>query len=462
MARLFVIALIFLSIAAALPVAAAPARVRQTGPQAIAPGQANPEFMGMVIRDPWYDFGTNPATPNQPNAAFQDAMGANLANLGVRWVRLDIHIPGGYGLSEAQVDTEIAKNDYFIDEVAPRNGLKVLVLLSFDLLQDINPRDLNSTTNINSSPFGGGVNVYMQTWLTRALRIANRYRAKVAAYEVLNEQNRLPQYGGSGPAGDAIAPAITGRLLTKFYRFCKNIDPADQNHGCSTSTKIILGGIHPRGTGDRTITMTDAQYLLDIYNDPSSFVAFKADPNHAYYPVDGIGYHPYPEEIRLSPNDAMVDKGLARMRAALDTKDPAQQFWITEVGYNVGFDPDGARNPRPAQTEAGQAAFMRDVYGSLAQRLLPSSGQPEIANVFWFKYEDFPPASGANAQRWGVARIPFVEGGKVNGSACPGGACYSTFGQPEFVRASYSAFRELAGMPAVVYSFRLYIPLAGR
>ena len=84
---------------------------------------------------------------------------------------------------------------------------------------------LNSTVSETSSVFGGGVNKYMHAWLTRALRIADRYRDKIAAYEVLNEENRLPRYLPNGPVADAIAPEITGRLLTKFYRFCKNIDP---------------------------------------------------------------------------------------------------------------------------------------------------------------------------------------------------------------------------------------------
>src|SRR4051794_14468349 len=91
-----------------------------------APAALDREFMGMVIRDPWYDFGTNPSYPNAANQDFQDTMGATLAHAGVRWVRLDVHIYGNDPISE------IAKNDYFINEVAPRNNLKVLVLLSFD------------------------------------------------------------------------------------------------------------------------------------------------------------------------------------------------------------------------------------------------------------------------------------------------------------------------------------------
>jgi hypothetical protein len=445
--------LLLVILTAALPAGAAP---RAQAAPADVPGVSNPDFMGMVIRDPWYDFGT--AVPGQPNQAFQDTMGLTLSNMGVRWVRLDFHIVvplADVTVDQSQaIDAEIAKNDYFINEVAPRHNLKILALLSFDLLQGTNGHLLNTGPFTETSTlrpyYGGGVNKYMHAWLTRALRIAKRYEGKIAAYEVLNEQNRLPSFFPGDTSGDAIQPAITARLLTKFYRICKNIDPKDKNHGCIEETKIILGGIHPRGTLDaKAPNLTDAQYLSAIYADPNSFGAFKTA--HGFYPVDGIGYHPYPQEIKLSPNDVQVDRGLARMRAVLNIVDPGQQFWITEVGYNTGFDVDGPNNPIPAQTDAGQIAFMRDVYESLARRTL-AGGQPEIANVFWFKYEDFPPASGANAQRWGVVRIPFTTG------ACPGGACYNEDGVPALYRGSYLAYRELAGLPVT----QTYVSLARR
>ena len=444
MTRAAAFLLLIVTLAAALPAGAAP---RAQAAPAAAPGASNPDFMGMVIRDPWYDFGTHPAFPSQPNKPFQDTMGLTLSNMGVRWVRLDFHIVvplADTTVDQSQaIDAEIAKNDYFINVVAPRNNLKILALLSFDILQATDAHELNSTVG-EASSFGGGVNKYMHAWLTRALRIADRYRNRIAAYEVLNEENRLPRYLPNGPVADAIAPAITGRLLTKFYRFCKNIDPTNEDHGCTPETKIILGGIHPRGTLDaKAPNPTDAQYLQQIYADKTSFVDFKAA--HGFFPVDGIGYHPYPQEIKLSPNDVLVDRGMNRMRAVLDTVDPGQQFWVTEVGYNTGFDVDGPNKPTPVQTDAGQIAFMRDVYNSLFAR-------GDVANVFWFKYEDFPPASGANAQRWGVVRIPFTTG------ACPGGACYDLNGTPALYRGSYLAYRELAG----IASNRIYVPSARR
>jgi len=454
MTRATIFFLLVLLLVAALP---ADAASRAQAVPTAAPGASNPDFMGMVIRDPWYDFGTNPAFPNQPNQTFQDTMGATLAGMGVRWVRLDFHIVvplADVTVDQTQaIDAEIAKNDYFINVVAPRHNLRVLALLSFDLLQATDAHVLNSTVS-ETSKFGGGVNKYMHAWLTRALRIADRYRTRIAAYEVLNEENRLPRYLPNGPIGDAIAPEITGRLLTKFYRFCKNIDSANGDQQfCSSDSKIILGGLHPRGSSDpakeSNIVKKDWEYLQAIYDDPTAFGAFQA--THGFYPVDGIAYHPYPQEIKLSVDDAQVNRGLARMRAVLNAVDPGQQFWVTEVGYNVGFDVDGPKGPTPAQTAAGQSAFMRDVYDSLAQRTL-ADGQPEIATVFWFKYEDFPPDSGANAQHWGVVQIPFTSG------ACPGGACYNLNGTPAVYRGSYLTYRALAGTPL----HRAYVPLARR
>lgn len=443
MARLALFALawgVVIGAIGALPTPAAYAT-----PPPAAPAAIPPDMMGMVIRDPWFDFNTNPAFPNQSNQTFQDRMGAILAQLGVRWVRLDFRIAAPLDITTgasdpAEVQKEISKNDYFINVVAPRHGLKVLGLLSFDLIQGTDAHLLNTGPFTVTSIYGGGVNAYMDEWLDRALLVADRYGDKVAAYQILNEQNRLPQYIPNGPIGDAIAPDIMARLVTKFYRYCRGIEPLPRSsppYGCQNAS-VILGGLHPRGTSDwpkNTIKMTDAQYLQAMYAS-APFQEFRNNPQHNRWPVDGIGYHPYPEEIRLSIQDVLVDTGLNRMRAVLVAAgDPYVPFWISEVGYNVGFDVDGPLGKIPAQTEAGQAAFMYDVYLSLAAR-------SDIAHIFWFKYEDFPPASGANAQRWGVVRIPFTES-----NSCPGGACYAVNGEPQQWRAAYMVYSELAGMP---------------
>ncbi|KAB8140499.1 hypothetical protein F8S13_23795 [Chloroflexia bacterium SDU3-3] len=419
---------LLLMLASTLAGADTPAAARGGMPQQIS----RASFVGMVVRDPFYEFGSDPANPAATNAAFQDEMGRMLAMAGVQWVRLEIHLGD-------DVQGDLAKHDYFINTVAPRHGFKVLALLAFDVVRDRNLWDLNclqAECMVGGSKYGGGVNSFMQQWLDRSLMVADRYGSRIAAYEVLNEQNRLP------PSGLGIEPTITGRLMTKFYRFCHGIGtPAGESHGCGQS-QIVLGGLHPRGTGDptkpSTIKLTDAQYLAAIYSDPSSFASFYK--SYGYYPLDGVGYHPYPEEVRLSlPRQVYVDTGIQRMLKVLDAYDPSKPLWITEIGYNLAF----AGND-PSQL----GAFVRDIYTTLAQ-------QPRIANVFWFKYEDFAPAEGSNAQKWGMVRIPFTAD-----ASRPDGVRYQAQGQPAEVRTTFSVLRELTGTP--LFPARAYLPMVAR
>jgi hypothetical protein len=463
MSRVLSIALLLVIALAALPAAAAPA-IEPAAPQAAAPGAQNPEFMGMVIRDPYYDFDTNPAFPGQPNYAAQDRMGQILAAAGVRWVRLDF-------LADDDGHVNFAKYDYFIGTVAPRYGFKVLGLLGTATIPTWVVRDgqgvyypilLNyELDNKTDDRYGAALNQYMIDWLTEALRVAEHYdgsnlqAGRVHAFEIFNEVNRL---FGDGTNLDSrldyagMDPARVARMQAKFYRICKNTDGSQPITRCPPDTQIIVGGIHPKGTSNRrsasqkeTFKYTDQQYLQAMYD--SAFKDFKNYQQNkpewrGTWPVDGVAYHPYPQEIRLSVNDAYVDRGLNRMRATIDANDPGKLFWITEVGYNVGFKINGV-----VQTEMGQAAFMQDVYTSLYAR-----PQHDVANVFWFKYEDFPPASGSNAQRWGIVRIPFADG------PCPGGACYEAEGWPEATRPAFFTYRALAGLPIA----QTFAPVAAR
>jgi hypothetical protein len=450
MSRAIWTALLLVIALAALPAAAAPGSEEPHAPQAAAPAALDPVFMGMVIRDPYYDFDRN---TGQPNRAAQDRMGQILADAGVRWVRLDF-------LADPDGHVNFAKYDYFIGTVVPRHGFKVLGLIGTASIRtwakDANGKDIYYPILLNYDPdtmeheiYGYGLNQYMIDWLDEALRIAEHYdgsnpqAGRVHAFETFNEVNRL---FGDGTNLDSrlkyagMDPVRVARMHAKFYRVCKNADGMQATVRCPADTQIIVGGLHAKGTSNprkswekETFAFTDQSYLQKMYE--TAFSDSKAVIGR--WPVDGIGYHPYPEEVRLSPNNFWVDKGLNRMRKTIDEviKDTGRPFWITEVGYNVGFDPDGPRGQIPVQTEAGQAAFMRDVYTTLHAR-------GDVANLFWFKYEDFPPATGANAQRWGVVRIPFTED-----QDCPGGACYEPSGQPSQIRLSYFTYRELAGVP---------------
>lgn len=473
MLRIISASLLLIALIAALPAAAAPRAEDTAMPQATAPGTANPEFMGMVIRDPFYEFDTNPAFPGQPNQAFQDRMGQLLANAGVRWVRLDF-------LADPDGHVNFAKYDYFIGTVAPKYGFKVLGLLNVATIRTwvtVNNQGVYYPILLNTDPatlthpkYGAALNQYMIDWLDEALRVAAHYdgsdaqAGRVHAFEIFNEMNRLFGDGTNLPAGLEYAglnPDYVARIHAKFYRICKNTDGSQPAAACPSDTQIILGGLHPKGTSNRrtakqkeSFKFTDEQYLQQMY--ASAFTDFKHNPQNLApwndtYPLDGIGYHPYPEEIapRASIQGIQQDiviKILPRLQQLRDTlktpdvNDPDRPFWITEIGYNVAFYKNGG-----AQAPQLQAEFMRQVYTALAAR-------GDVANVFWFKYEDFPPASGTNAQMWGIVRIHFDTG------SCPGGTCYTPSGEPELVRPAYLTYRELAGLPIL----RMYLPSVSR
>jgi hypothetical protein len=417
-----------------------------------------PSFFGMVARDPFYDWDSMPGVRG-PNRAAQDEMGRRMAEMGVRWVRLEFI--GDNGAVNFQ------KYDYFINEVAPRHNFQVLGLLATNILQGDGrywqPHLMNTEplTDTLRPQYGGGLNTYMRRWLDESLRIADRYKGKVAAWELFNEANRLLGDGTSLPPGLSYAglnPVRLGRLHAKFYRLCKNTDGSQAITRCPEGTLVVLGGLHPKGTSARRdnssdperFTYTDREYLAEMYG-PGGFQDFRdADPLRRW-PVDAIGYHPYPEEISLAEGRAIdidlfkIEQRMNKVRTKLtELGDGQRPFWITEIGYNVGFYKH--RVPGAADT---QARFMEEIYARMWQRR-------DVEVVFWFKYEDFPPADVvtddngnaiADPQRWGVVRIPFTANGRVNGVPCAGGACYEPTGRPAEVRPAYFTYRRLAGLP---------------
>ncbi len=445
-----------------LPGLARPAGQLRPQPTQAQASLIDPDKLGVVVRDPWYEFGTNPQYPGAANQAAQERMGQILAAAGARWVRIEFIVQQNAGSFEQQ----IARNDFFINDVAPRYGLKVLGLLAFRLI-DVDPRDPSERGLISNqflpesqTPYGGGVNQYMDEWLDRALLIVNRYQQRVAAYEVFNEPNRLPVIGIFG-GGEGIAPERVATLHTKLYRCFKQNQCAQMSPDPTwrAQVQLLIGGLHPRGS-DRIVGSTsvvspttrpvnDRDYLAALYLSPA-FASYRTSFGGS--PADGIGYHPYPAEILVGLQSVeaeadrvtgRLDELRTRLRSALavtDTVAAETPFWVTEIGYNAAY---------VDQNLVGQAEFLRTVFTRLAAR-------NDIARIFWFKYEDFPPSSGANAQRWGLVHIPFSEG--TAGQACPGGACYRVSGEPDHYRAAFYTMRELAGLPVT----RLALPLIMR
>lgn len=425
--------------------------------QAAEPAVTPPEgFMGMVVRDPHYEWRTNPAYPGA-NEAFMDEMGRNLQLAGVDWVRIEFRAEDAGSDVPGQVRLE--QYDYFVNTVAPKYGLKVLALLATQLVHEKNGQyktveDFDTGQRTDDPLYGGNVNDYMRIWLDNAFAIARRYpydgHKGIAAFEVLNEENRYIAGGGKG-----MDPRNVAELLTKFFRIYRR--GGDDMFGpASKDVRIILGGIHPGRCDDCLASdgshMTDRQYLDAVYASPA-FTTYKT--TFGRFPLDGVGYHPYPSEVANGLVDeysgfnelSRVPQRMSDIRAIMTRYgDTGNKIWVTEIGER------GA--PRDIENQRRQAQFMKTVYWILWHQ------RAFVENVFWFKYEDFAVPADPNAtgpENWGIVRlVP-----RTPNAQCP--TCeYSTEGEVQVFKQAFITYANISRYGLGLEEHLLYIPMTVR
>ncbi len=391
---------------------------------------ALPDFWGMVVRDPGYEWNTNPLYPNAVNQTFINTMLDLLQAAGVEWVRFEFHGTWGAGYGTLN----LAQADYFVSAAHAR-GMKVLALLGTDILRGDAAQVANFDGGTISSDYppgtaycvspdplgiGCGVNSYMQAWLERALSIADHYQGRIDAYELFNEPNHYaPLVAETSGAQDEMNPLHVARACTKLFRILRTR---------GDTTPLILGGIHPLTSTESG--RTDRQYISAVYS---------AEPFQVYHsangrwPIDGVAYHPYPAEMRRYVDDnqflPLVGPRLDAVLAVIRTYDDSSRLWITEMGTRG--DPAS-----PADMQR-QAQFLR------AAALIFYERRAQLGPWFWFKYEDFPPASEA----WGVVHIAYNDQG-----------VYDVNGTVELFKPTFSQYQQLA----LGLRQRLWLPLVRR
>lgn len=432
--------------------------------RAAEPAATPPEgFMGMVVRDPHYEWRTNPAYAGA-NEAFMDEMGRNLRLAGVNWVRIEFRAEDAS--SDVPGQLRLEQYDYFVNTVAPRYGFKVLALLATQLGrrpdgpnagQYIDPELFDAGRRSDDPVYGGGVNDYMRIWLNNAFAIARRYPydkvrgSGIAAFEIMNEENRYIGGGGKG-----LEPAYIAELLAKFYRIYHQGGPDGSIGAWRNDVQIILGGVHPGRCDDCLTTdssrMTDRQYVDAVYASPA-FSSYKT--SNGRYPLDGLGYHPYPSEVANGLLDEYsgynelirVPQRMNDIRAIMTRYgDTANKIWVTEIGER------GA--PRDIENQRRQAQFMKTIYWMLWRQ------RAFVQNVFWFKYEDFAVPADPNAtgpENWGIVRLvprtPTIQ--------CP--TCeYSSEGEVQVYKQAFIAYANISRYGVGLEEHMVYMPIAFR
>ncbi len=178
---------------------------------------------------------------------------------------------------------------------------------------------INGTTGLPANPATYGKLMSL---------MAERYKGKVMAYEVWNEQNLSLETGGRV----AVAPYI--ETLKAGYKAIKAADP---------QAIVLYGGLSPTGIDDENYARDDVKFLEQCYQ-------YNNGEMRNYFDV--LGAHPggaanSPDEFY--PTDAPVDKTkgwtthpsfyfrrIEQLRAVMEKYgDGVKQLWLTEFGWTT-------------------------------------------------------------------------------------------------------------------------------
>ncbi|HET9494236.1 MAG TPA: hypothetical protein VFR15_08405 [Chloroflexia bacterium] len=349
------------------------------------------ELFGMVVRDPFYEFNTDPVNyPDAPNRKALERQARELAGAGVRWIRMEFF--ADYDGTVPAGEINWSKYDWFIRELAPKYNLKVLALLNVGMVahdgKTLRPIAFNDVPDRGGSDPNDGSNHFIRVFTARAQAIAARYGTAISAYEIINEPNiSWDLWLDSTHGGAEIKPDRYAALIMSAYRAIKNVN---------NLAEVIVGGIMI-GSPPEGQDHDQFDYLYQLYTsewtDYYRGRGFTNRPGWNDVPWDGIALHPY----FLEPSELfdLLNEFGRKMR---DRGDHHSKLWITEIGAQAR--PPETPQQLPTQAERDQAHYLRAIYqGILQDPLLRST----VAHVFWFKYEDFVP--GNYTHNYGIVRL---------------------------------------------------------
>ncbi len=247
-----------------------------------------------------------------------------LQSAGIGWAR---SVFAWVDLETQQGVWDFARFDNYVD-MAAAHGVNILGILL------TSPGWANGDAAWNSPPTD------MAAWKDYVRRVATRYRGRVAAWEVWNEENIEAFW----PSPDFNAYMA---LLVETSRVIREVDP---------SAKIVMGGV----------AGTDPDWLHNC------LTAGAGDY------VDAIAYHPYPEgfiPFNYTPQEASAKTVLQNARRMIaDHSARPLEIWLTELGWTT------STMIPPGVDEATQGAYML--------RTLITYAGTDVDKVFYYKNWD--------------------------------------------------------------------------
>jgi LysM repeat protein len=162
--------------------------------------------------------------------------------------------------------------------------------------------------------------------------LAERYKGKVQAYEIWNEQNLRREWN----TGQPLSAASYVQLLSKAYVAIKAKDP---------SAIVVSGGLAPTGLDDGFNAINDRTYLSQMYAAGLKSVsdAVGAHPNGWANPPENVCCNPVPGVPTHNDHPSFYFRNtLEEYRAIMVANGDANTFiWATEFGWGTHEDLPG-------------------------------------------------------------------------------------------------------------------------
>lgn len=254
----------------------------------------------------------------------QAAVAGNITELGMSWVKQQI----------AWADYETTQGNINFDAIDEMvNALEAInVNILFSVVKA--PDWARDSTQEDGPPTN------FQTYANFVGALAERYRGRVDAYEIWNEQNLRREWNSSS---HSISAAEYVEMLRLAYNAIKAADPA---------AIVVAGGLAPTGFNDGVNAIDDRVYLRAMYaNGAARYMdALGAHPNGWANPPDSLCCNQTAGVLTHDDHESFFFREtLADYRDIMVANGDSQTFiWPTEFGWGTNAD---TGSPPPAGYE---------------------------------------------------------------------------------------------------------------
>lgn len=352
-------------------------------------------------------FNGPPDTPPPPDDQITDEWAQDVANLGVKWVRIAITSRQ----ATDSVDPDLVAIYRNVCLLYRSRGVNVLGVLVPDLLRTARGNPDSSSGSwwpLEGTDLG---NDYLREFARRAAVVAKGLRGVVDTFEVWNEPNDggKDSYLPSTHFGSLLA--LCARSMTKDL-----LDPESDSEAPNPSAKIISGGLFfapwqfdppSNGAWDR-VYMLGGTYAPvppattgDSEEGLYKSVAVKAYyDDYGAYPWDALGVHPYLNAPDIGPSlQAAHDVG----QLTRDPDDPTigpiddRPIWATEFGVERRCA-DGTCVSYDQGSGTQQASEINPLFDAILQKDF-------VSTAFWHKHERLTRFPDSPGERFGLTEF---------------------------------------------------------